>query len=79
MNRLITAPAALATACLLLLGASAVTTSDHQGIAACAHEDSTHCVWVAADQGNHRGESFYATQTGDVFHLTHEEARTLIE
>lgn len=46
----------------------------------CESESDTGCVWVADEQGNGQGESFWTDEYGALTsYLTHDDARTLLD
>ena len=45
---------------------------------ACAHEDSTRCVWDARHQGNGEGRSLLARKDGRITYIPHSAAHQLV-
>lgn len=65
-------------AALRALQADLGMTEDEEVVAPlCGLEESNACVWLASEQGNGKGDSFYADANGTTYFLTDEDAQRL--
>ena len=65
-------------AALRALQADLGMTEDEEVVAPlCGLEESNACLWLASEQGNGKGDSFYADANGTTYFLTDEDAQRL--
>ena len=65
-------------AALRALQADLGMTEDEEVVAPlCELEESNACLWLASEQGNGKGDSFYADANGTTYVLTDEDAQRL--